>query len=390
MRWLPLWLALAGCDTVLFDAADLDDTRDLAPSSDLAPAASDGGAPDLRGPDLAPSLPFVSASNGDLYAGARRFRFIGANRYDVASFPPGSGKYYCGNAYSDAQLEQLVTELATSTGATVLRLWAFQSFTLGATDWSMIDRAIATAKRHGMRVILTLENEWKDCTQPDPSTADGRKGGAWFASGYLQPLGSYRLSYRDYVQAVVARYRDEPSVAMWQLMNEVESSDAAALVNFVTDMAGVVKFVDAKHLLSLGTIGSGQVGTQNANYRALHAIGGIDVVEAHDYVYDQALPGSPSSTSNSIYADLLDAKSLGKPFFIGECGMPAPTPMYAYTFQQRADQMDAKIGAHWSAGTDGFLIWSWYDGKSDNWQGWDVGPTDPLAAVLAKHAAETP
>jgi endo-1,4-beta-mannosidase len=329
--------------------------------------------------------------NGDLWAGASRFRFVGANRYDVASFPPGSGKFYCGNAYSDADLERMVTELQTSSGATVLRLWAFQSFTLGGTDWSMIDRAIAAARRHGMRLILTLENEWQDCTQPDPASGDGRKSGAWFSAGYKSPLGTYPLSYRDYATAIVTRYRDEPVIAMWQLMNEAESSDAAALYAFTVDMAGVVKFGDAKHLLSLGTLGGGQAGTAGSDYRKLHAVGGIDVVEAHDYGHEAAaLPGSPTSTANTIYSDVRDAAALGKPFFIGEAGIAAPSPMYPFSYAERAQYMDAKIAAHWAAGTDGFLVWSFYDLKSDNWQGWDYGPTDPLAAVLAKHAAETP
>ena len=120
-------------------------------------------------------------------------------------------------------------------------------------------------------------------------------------------------------------------------------------------------------------------------------VGGIDVVEAHDYNDEMnAMPGSPSSTSNSIYSDLNDAAAIGKPFFIGEAGIAAPSPMYAFSYAQRAQYMDDKITAHWSAGSDGFLIWSWYDLKSDNSQGWDFNSQDPLAAVVAKHAAETP
>jgi mannan endo-1,4-beta-mannosidase len=273
-----------------------------------------------------------------------------------------------------------------------LRLWAFQSFTLGATDFSTIDRAIAAARRHGLRLILTLENEWKDCTEPDPATADGRKSAGWFTSGYYStPDGTYALPYRDYVRAVVARYQSEPVVAMWQLMNEAESTDANALYNFAVDMAGVVKFSDGNHLLSLGTIGSGQAGTSGADYRKLHAVPGIDVVEAHDYGNaGVALPGAPSSTANSIFADLADADALGRPFFIGEAGIPAPSPMYPYSYGERAVDFDAKLAAHWAAGTDGFLIWSFYDLKPDNLQGWDFNGQDPLAAVLAKYAARLP
>jgi hypothetical protein len=371
------------------------DRNDILPDLAEEPldlAAPDGGGAAPDGGDGGGSSPFVTAVGLSLYADGRPFRFVGANRYDVASFPPGSGKFYCGNAYSDGDLDRLVGELASSTGATVLRLWAFQSFTLGGSDFSMIDRAIATARRHGLRVILTLENEWRDCTQPDPASSDGRKSGGWYQSGYYAAIdGSYAVPYRDYVQQIVARYKDEPAVAMWQLMNEAESSDTDALLQFAGDMAGVVKFIDGNHLLSLGTLGSGQPGTDGANYRRLHAVAGIDVVEAHDYGNaTQALPGAPSSTANSVFADLHDALTLGKPFFVGEAGIPAPAPMYMYSYAERAADMDAKLAAHWSHGTVGFLVWSWWDGKSDNAQGWDFNSADPLAAVLAKYAAQPP
>src|SRR4051812_16754221 len=81
---------------------------------------------------------FIAAHDGQLWLLQERFRFVGANRYDVASSPPGSGGFVCGNAYDDVELDRLMAELA-STGARVLRLWAFQTFTRGATDWSTID-----------------------------------------------------------------------------------------------------------------------------------------------------------------------------------------------------------------------------------------------------------
>lgn len=383
LRLLVLMLAvrLAGCGGAPDPAAGA-----------MPPGATrdDGGASDGDGSGgttaPAPSG-FVAASGTSLVVDGTPLRLVGVNRYDVASFPPGSGKYACGNAYSDAQIEQMFGELAGATHADVIRLWAFQSFTLGGSDWTTLDRAIAAARAHGLRVIFTLENEWRDCTEADPASADGRKSGAWYESGYRAPLGAYPLAYRDYVQRVVARYAAEPTVAMWQLMNEAESDDAQALYDFAVDMAAVVKAVDGKHLLSLGTIGGGQAGTDNANYQKLHAVAGIDVVEAHDYHAETvALPGAPNSTANSIYADLAVAKALGKPFFIGEAGIAAPAPMYPFSYADRAKYMDAKLAAELGAGASGFLVWSFYDLKTDNHEGWDFDGRDPLAAVLAKYA----
>jgi endo-1,4-beta-mannosidase len=350
------------------------------------PGDNQPGSPDGGTPSTPPPSGFVAAQGGQLVLDGKPFRLVGANRYDVASFPPGSGKFACGNAYSDAQVDQLVGELASSTGATVLRLWAFQSFTLGGSDWSMLDRALATAKKHGLKVIFTFENEWQDCTQKDPTSSDGRKSGAWYRDGYQKPLGSYPQSYRDYVGQVVTRYAADPTVALWQLMNEAESDDAAALQAFVADMGQVVKAIDARHLLSLGTIGGGQAGTDNAHFAALHGVAQIDVVESHDYGAEMvALPGAPDSQQNSVYADMQVAKKLGKPFFLGEVGIAAPSPMYPFTAADRARYMDAKLQASFAAGSSGFLVWSFYDLKTDNHEGWDFNGTDPLAAVLKKY-----
>jgi endo-1,4-beta-mannosidase len=351
------------------------------PDSDFTPPDFSAIPYDLgTPPDDADTSHFVQSMGGHLVRDGRRFRFVGANRYDVASSPT----YTCGNYYDDAQLDALLSGLQ-ATGATVLRAWAFQRFTNGGDDFSSIDRMIASARSHGLLLILTLENEWADCTQPDPSSSDGRKSPAWFESGYYtDSLGSDALPYRDWARLVVLRYRDEPQIAMWQLMNEAECTDGAALLAFADDMSQVVKGIDPAHLLSLGTVGTGQAGTTGGAYRGLHNLAGIDVVEAHDYNNEStALPSAISS-------DIGDAMALGKPFFIGEAGIAAPAPPYMFSYAQRAAFFDAKIAAQWSAGTDGFLIWSWWDGKTDNTMGWDVSPTDPTSVILSKHAAEQP
>jgi endo-1,4-beta-mannosidase len=351
------------------------------PESDFAPPDFSDQPLDFgEGADDADVTHFVTAQGGHLFADGHRFRFVGANRYDVASSPA----YTCGNYYDDAKLDALLGELA-STGATVLRCWAFQRFTAGANDFSSLDRVIATARAHNLKLIFTLENEWADCTGYDAASSDGRKSAAWYESGYFTtPLGSDALAYRDYARVLVERYRDEPQIAMWQLMNEAESSDGDALYAFALDMSQLVKTIDPSHLLSLGTTGTGQPGASTAQYRALHAIAGIDVVEAHDYNNEK------TPMPSAIADDIATAMALGKPFFVGEAGIAAPAPMYPFSYAQRAALFDVKISAHWSAGSDGFLVWSFWDGRTDNWMGWDFNAQDPLAVILATHAAQMP
>ena len=77
---------------------------------------------------------FVAARDGRLFLDGRRFRFVGVNVYSLASFPPGSCKYFCGLAHSDARVEEIMREVAAM-GGNVIRIDAYQSFTEGGTDF---------------------------------------------------------------------------------------------------------------------------------------------------------------------------------------------------------------------------------------------------------------
>ncbi|MDP3973266.1 MAG: cellulase family glycosylhydrolase [Candidatus Daviesbacteria bacterium] len=130
-------------------------------------------------------------------------------------------------------------------------------------------------------------------------------------SGYLSPYGSYPISYKDYVGIVVQRYKDNPNILMWQLMNEAESKDTAgtedptSLYNFTKDISAYIKSLDPNHLVSLGTMGGGQPGQRNGNYVKLHSLNTIDLLEAHDFnKATEVLPGSPlrSKISVKLYA----------------------------------------------------------------------------------------
>lgn len=73
-------------------------------------------APRVR-PDPPPSSSgMVSARDGHLWLDGRRYRFIGVNVYSLASAPPDSGGFICGNALTDDDARELVREVATMGG----------------------------------------------------------------------------------------------------------------------------------------------------------------------------------------------------------------------------------------------------------------------------------
>ena len=228
------------------------------------------------------------------------FRFVGANMYNAAGDP---AIYQCGPWMSnpDVELDAWFARARADFGARVIRFWAYQRYTAGGTDWRGLDRVMRLANKHGLKVIPVLENHWPDCS------FGGQKLDAWYAGGYQQPYGEYPLSYREYTRRVVERYRNEPAIFGWMLMNEAEGktaggADAAeALYTFTRDMSAYVKEIDPNHLLTLGTIGGGQPGVHGTNFERLYGLPTIDFADYHDYGHNDApLPGAPLTVQSPL------------------------------------------------------------------------------------------
>jgi endo-1,4-beta-mannosidase len=293
--------------------------------------------------------------------------------------------------YTLATGSVLDSSLNALPGQNVFRAWFFQQEATfsGVRDWSAFDHTLAVAKAHGERVVATLADQWGACE------GGVYRNEAWYQSGYRTTIDAdAREPYRDWVAAMVSRYRNDPTIMAWQLMNEAEDQSGtyggacsatsnASLKTWATDMASLVKSTDSNHLLSLGTIGSGQCG--GLDYRDLYSVEGIDLCEYHDYVDPNSpMPGDPW---HGLQVQLNLCTALNKPLFLGETGITGGA-----TLENRAAQFQAKFAAQFSAGVVGELIWNWRDGShggsslSDYW----VGPGDPTINLLGKFSPAAP
>lgn len=264
--------------------------------------SSDAGPPPSNAPAPAPgiSLPvptspgFVSRSGTVFTLDGKPFKFVGANLTNTAGDP---SVHVCGPWVfddPDTEVEEWFARMRRDFDGNVLRVWLYQSFTNGGTDWRGCDRTVRLAKKYGFKIVPVLENQWPECSE------GGYKLDSWYAAGYKEPYGRYPISFKEYTRRVVERYKDEPPVAAWMLMNEAESRSAngkensEALYAFARDMSAYVKSIDKNHLVTLGTIGSGQPGTASADYERLGALDTIDFLEYHDYARnDEPMPGEP-------------------------------------------------------------------------------------------------
>ncbi|MET3807806.1 hypothetical protein ABIB25_004833 [Nakamurella sp. UYEF19] len=349
---------------------------------------------------------FVTRSGRELMLDGQRFRFVGANLYDAAA----TDIYSCnpGKRLSDADLLTTLRYLHDQGGATVLRFWAYQTYTQGGTYFGGIDRVIAAAKEVGMKVLPVLEDGPGNCTTIEPASSKASyKGDTWYSEGYKVPYGNAALSYRDYVKTVVAHYADEPTILGWSMMNEADTAardpfDRPILVDFATDIAAQIRSVDTRHLLTVGTQSNGALGASGPDFTAVYGLSQIDLAEVHDWGYwgsDQSpMPGGSGSTppaadsaecvqrNAKVGCSFALAVGLDKPLFVGEAGIFGRT---AEERTARAPLLRAKMDAAFAAGAIGYVLWSVTTEITD---GYDIliSDGDPLFAEMSAVARNNP
>jgi mannan endo-1,4-beta-mannosidase len=325
--------------------------------------------------DPPPPPPGVVTREGTrLLIDSQPYRPIGLNIYNANS--DGSCWYQMNGSILDDSLT------AIGPGKNAMRAWFFQDFatTAGVRDWTAFDRTLAAAEAHEYKVIVTLANQWSDC-----DLGYGYKDVSWYQSGYTQPDPAGIVSYRDWVQEAVSRYKNNPAILAWQLLNEPEvgncsttpeSTAASILYAFASDVSELIKSIDRYHLVSLGTIGSGQCGASFTNYQHVMSIPTLDLCEYHDYTSTALIPGDQY---NGLQFRIDQCNALNKPLLVGELGIK-PTDVGG-TLRDRANTVDSKLCAQISAGVAGELLWAWNkDGSTAN--NFDIGPGDPVLDVL--------
>lgn len=348
---------------------------------------------------------FVKRAQASLTLDGASLRFVGHNDYRL---PSVAGRYVCGRAYDDATLDRVLQD-ARDAGATVVRTWFFQSYYRGAgSSYAPFDRVLARAAAKGLKVVPVLVNHYPDC---EPS-GGRRKDEHFYASAYANATWGYPQSFKAYATAIAKRYRGDETIAFWQLVNEAETSTngscattreanghqraANVLRRFADDVGAAVRAADPNHLISLGTIGGGQCGAAEDEYRYVHESPRIDLCEYHDY--DRATQPIPGDAWNGLGVRLSQCDAIGKPMLIGESGVVADAradggssgTIDAASLLRRATFLTAKLDAAFARGVDGYLLWERIPEASgspynrDNGR-YGVGRGDPLDAVtLAK------
>lgn len=338
---------------------------------------------------------------------ARPFFFVGAN------FNPMHGER------ERAQYRETITALVQD-GMTVGRVWALGEGPPDAIPWSrkyelfragpegyiedtyqQLDRVLAEARQQGLRLILTLSNNWKDYGGlPRYLRWVGLSDeGLGFEEFYKNPQvkGLFRagllklLGRRNTVTGV--RYVDDPTIFSWELMNEslvLTSAGAAARRQWIVEAARLIREYDKNHLIAPGLLGY-ESRAQRAEWVRVHQLPEVDYCDSHLYPQD-----SGQVDSLSRLRDFLDDRAqlsrfvVRKPLVIGEFGFKTDVPK-EWLGRPRAAWFDEFLGRQLYNGGAGALVWIYepFSGKPRNYGIYtDYAATDDVRAVLRRWAGQ--
>ncbi|XP_026434336.1 mannan endo-1,4-beta-mannosidase 1-like [Papaver somniferum] len=347
---------------------------------------------------------FVTTKDTQFLLHGSPFLFNGFNSYwmmHVAAEP--TERYKILNVFRDA----------SAAGLTVCRTWAFSDGSNQALDlqispgvydervFQALDFVIAEARKYGIRLIMSLVNNYNDYGGRPQYAQWAKSAGVQISSDddfYTNPV--LKDYYKNHVKKVLTRfntitkvaYKDDPTIMAWELMNEPRcQSDTSGktVQGWVQEMATYTKSIDNKHLLEIGMEGfygdtmpekkqnnpGYQVGTdfisnnliEEIDFATIHAYPDIWLSGQNDY----AQLGFVQKWMSSHWTD--SRTILRKPLVFSEFGKSSKDP--GYTLSARNVYMNAVYNSIYNfarrGGTiGGGLVWqivaegmeSFYDG----------------------------
>ncbi|KAJ4488580.1 glycoside hydrolase [Lentinula lateritia] len=213
---------------------------------------------------------FVKTSGTHFTLNGNPFTVVGANSYWVGLMN-----------YDTADMNTAFADIA-ATGATTVRTWGFNEVTTpdgvayyqswsgstptvntGANGLENFDNVVAIAKAHGLRLIVTLTNNWSDYGGMDVYVNQILGQGS--PHDYFYTNATVIAAYKNYVQTFVSRYVNEPGILGWELANEprcLGSTSATSgtctistISTWAAEISAFIKTIDTNHLVAIGDEG---------------------------------------------------------------------------------------------------------------------------------------
>lgn len=203
-----------------------------------------------------------------------------------------------------------------------------------------LDYVIELARRHGIQVMLSIQNhgafsltsnsEWADNPYNAANGGPLARPRDFFTSAEARELFKRRLRY------IVGRWGYATNIMTWELWNEVDLADqpsAAELLEWHREMAAELRALDPYDRLISTSTSLTDALTPGAAFGALWELDDIDYTQAHYYSFG----GNPADFTQIFPRLARRLLRSGKPAFISEAGVDFQGPAETLRFDPDAD-----------------------------------------------------
>ncbi|KAF8799264.1 glycoside hydrolase family 5 protein [Phlegmacium glaucopus] len=352
---------------------------------------------------FAPSAGFVTTSGTNFMLDGSRYTVVGGNAYWMGL-----------TGLSITDMNAAFADIAKAGGTTV-RTWGFNEVTsaignyyqiwsgstptinTGATGLQNFDNVIAAAKANGIHLIVALTNNWSDYGGMDVYVKQ-ILGSANHDLFYTD--ASVIDAYKNYIEAFVGRYVDEPTIMAWELANEPRcrgstgnttgTCTSTTITDWVKEISAFIKSIDCDHLVAIGDEGfynepnaatGPYQGKEGIDFDANLAISTIDFGTFHSYPEPWGQGDNEIAWGTQWIADHFASQArAGKPVILEEFGV---TINQSTTYTTWWNEIV-------SSGLTGDLIWQsgshLSSGDTPN-DGFAIYPNSSVYPILTSHAS---
>lgn len=315
--------------------------------STQAPQAPVSGPTNPPTPVPAPqTMPHISRSGTKLMRSGAEYKFAGINADTWFGCWANEA-----DATNEANLQRYFGELHRNS---MTRIWPYAN-----TDWEeTMDRVVRIAEEHGQYLMVTLSDANDNGYQ-----CGSNKGTAYPADGGV---------VKAHAQEIVARYKNSPAIAVWEICNECSRNSANK--PWYVSIAQAIKAIDSTTLVATGAGTCYQTTWQNCV--DVDDFPENDLVSMHEYDYNNGGVSHWADETQNI------AAQLGKPWFSGESGFTGGGRPTGLTTGNFGFHLTTEWNSYLNAtGSAGMLYWDmkWtYDFEDTinvGGRGWDAART---------------
>ncbi|KAJ3853093.1 glycoside hydrolase superfamily, partial [Lentinula lateritia] len=214
---------------------------------------------------------FVKTSGTHFTLNGEPFTVVGANSYWVGLMNYDTADM--NTAFADIAATGATTvrtrgfnEVTTPDGVAYYQSWSGSTPTVntGANGLENFDNVVAIAKAHGLRLIVTLTNNWYG-SYCGMDVYVNQILGQGSPHDYFYTNATVIAAYKNYVKTFVSRYVNEPGILGWELANEprcLGSTSATSgtctistISTWAAEISAFIKTIDTNHLVAIGDEG---------------------------------------------------------------------------------------------------------------------------------------